>query len=320
MVYKDTAESPSRRLSVPAVIARAATGTYADLAALSLLYALALIVIYSPYQSPAIVRLGLGLITIMLLPGYAFIAAVFPGKEDISGILRVILAVAFSIILVSFLGLALDKTIWGIRLDPVMISVTLLTATCTLIAFVRRHLLPADRRLDPGFARPLKEAKQFLLPPSRNGIEWLSTILLIGAVLLAASTVALAVYGPGQSEKYTELYVTGPGGKIQDYPVFFPVNETRSVNVGIGNHEGMDIVYDLVVRFEGPSTYDLYTGQIPVPDNQTVLRNVTMKLAEPYESARITFSLYKGADRLTPYRQCYLLVNATVPVESGVLN
>ena len=313
MVYKDTTESPARRLSVPAVIVRLATGTYADLAALTLLFALTLIVVYSPSQFPAIVRLGLALIMIMLLPGYAFIAAVFPGKADIGGIVRVILAVAFSIILVSLLGLVLDKTIWGIRLNPVMISVTLLTAVCTFIAFFRRHLLPSDRRLDPGLAGPLKEAKQYLFPPSRNGIEWLSTFLLIGAFLLAASSVALAIYGPGHSEKYTELYVTGPGGKIQDYPVFFPSNATRAVNVGIGNHEGMDKVYDLVVRFEGPFEYDLYNEQIPVRDDQTVQRNITMKLVQPYESARITFSLYTDPDHLSPYRQCYLLLNGTVP-------
>ena len=30
------------------------------------------------------------------------------------------------------------------------------------------------------------------------------------------------------------------------------------------------MVYDLVVRFEGQPSYDLYTEQIPVRDNQTV--------------------------------------------------
>jgi hypothetical protein len=41
-----------------------------------------------------------------------------------------------------------------------------------------------------------------------------------------------------------------------------------------------------------------------------------MKLMQPYESARITFSLYTDADHLNPYRQCYLLLNGTVPAIS----
>jgi uncharacterized membrane protein len=313
MAYKGITDISGRRMSLAATLARSATGTYADLAALTLLYMLTLIVVHSPYSSPEIVRIGLALIATMFLPGYAFIAAVFPARGDISGIIRVLLSVAFSIVLVSFLGFLLDKTIWGINLNTIVISVTLLTAVCMLAAFGRRRVLPADRRLEPGFINPLKDAKQLLFPMSGSQTDRLLSFLMICAILIAASSVALAFYGPKQSEKFTELYISGPGGKIEDYPAVLPANETKTVIVGIANHEGIDMVYDLVVRFEGQPPYDLYTEQIPVMDNQTISRKVDIKLDRLYEEARVTFSLYKDAGRVTPYRQCYLLLDATAP-------
>lgn len=316
MAYKGITDISGRRMSLAAIIARSVTGTYADLSGLTLLYMLTLIVVYSPYSSPEIVRIGLALIATMFLPGYAFIAAVYPAREDISGIIRVLLSVAFSIVLVSFLGFVLDKTVWGINLSTIVISVTLLTAACMLAAIGRRHMLPADRRLEPVFVRPLKEAKQFLFPPSESRTDRLLSILLICAILIAASSVALAFYGPKQGEKFTELYISGPGGKIENYPLLLPVNATKTVIVGIANHEGVDMVYDLVVRFEGQPPYNLYTEQIPVGDNQTVQRTVSMMLDRPYESARITFSLYNDTDPITPYRQCYLLVNGTAQADT----
>ena len=119
MVYKDITDISGRRLSLrqSSLVLRRARMQIC--AALTLLYMLTVDCRLFPVLIPRDRQDRLALIATMFLPGYAFIAAVFPAREDISGIVRVLLSVAFSIILVSFLGLVLDKTVWGIHLDTI---------------------------------------------------------------------------------------------------------------------------------------------------------------------------------------------------------
>jgi uncharacterized membrane protein len=42
-------------------------------------------------------------------------------------------------------GLLLNYTPWGIRLDPIMMSLTILTVVLALVAFARRFRLSVER-------------------------------------------------------------------------------------------------------------------------------------------------------------------------------
>ena len=85
------------------------------------------------------VRIILGLLLVLFLPGYSLIAALFPGKD---GIERIALSFKLSIPVVPRSGLALNYMPFGIRLVPVLLGLSLFTILLALVACVRRRGFP----------------------------------------------------------------------------------------------------------------------------------------------------------------------------------
>ena len=92
------------------------------------------------------VRIILGLLLVLFLPGYSLIAALFPRKDDLDGIERIALSFGLSIAVVPLLGLALNYTPFGIRLVPVLVVLSVFTVSLAVIAGVRRLGLPEGER------------------------------------------------------------------------------------------------------------------------------------------------------------------------------
>jgi uncharacterized membrane protein len=92
------------------------------------------------------VRIILGLLLVLFLPGYSLIAALFPAKDDLDGIERMALSFGLSIAVVPLLGLALNYTPFGIRLVPILVVLSVFTVLLAVIACVRRQGLPDGER------------------------------------------------------------------------------------------------------------------------------------------------------------------------------
>lgn len=97
------------------------------------------------------VRIVLGTIFILWLPGYTFIRALFPQHEpaktnakNLDTIERVSLSLGMSLALVPIVGLLLNYTPWGIRLTPIVLSLLALTIVFATTAAVREHGLNAE--------------------------------------------------------------------------------------------------------------------------------------------------------------------------------
>jgi hypothetical protein len=99
-------------------------------------------------------RYVLGAIFILWLPGYAFIRALFPQtlpfarelarslgttEKNLDIIERVALSLGMSIALVPIVGLLLNYTPWGIRLTPIVLSLTALTIIFATAAVAKEH-------------------------------------------------------------------------------------------------------------------------------------------------------------------------------------
>ena len=106
-----------------------------------------LLVVYAlPDDFPLVVfRWVLGSVFVLFIPGYVAVEALFPKGRELDGIERLALSVGLSLAMVPLVGLLLNYTPWGIRLDPIMISLTMLTAGLALVAFVRRFRLSVER-------------------------------------------------------------------------------------------------------------------------------------------------------------------------------
>ncbi len=116
--------------------------------------------IFVPYINETIIRSALGLVLVLFLPGYTFIAVLFPGKADISDFERGVLSFGLSVALVPLIGFALNYTPWGIRLVPITICLGAFTVVCSLVANARRLLAPAARALLNRFRTLLQRSKK----------------------------------------------------------------------------------------------------------------------------------------------------------------
>lgn len=97
------------------------------------------LVVASP-ESPLIyARYALGALFVLYLPGAALIELLYPKKSDLSQLERVALSLGLSLALVPLVGLVLNYTPWGIRLEPILASVSLLTVGLATGAVVRKH-------------------------------------------------------------------------------------------------------------------------------------------------------------------------------------
>ena len=97
-----------------------------------------------PQNSPLVVlRWGLGLIFVLYLPGYVTIKALFPGRE-LKGLERFVISLGASLILDMLIGLLLNYTSLGIRLVPILISLTVFTIFSATVGFVRKFMTSSN--------------------------------------------------------------------------------------------------------------------------------------------------------------------------------
>ena len=203
---------------------------------------LILVIAIAPSITP--LRIALGLPLILFFPGYALIAALFPRKDSLGGVERVALSFGLSIAVVPLIGLILNYTPWGIRLYPILISLTVFILAMSGIAWYRRRGLALHERFAVSF--------NFRLPSWRGQStvdKVLSTILII-AIVGAIGTLGYVIATPKVGEKFTEFYILGPEGKAEHYPEMLKVGEEGKVILGIVNHEQERASYQVEVRMD----------------------------------------------------------------------
>jgi uncharacterized membrane protein len=86
-------------------------------------------------------RAILGVVYLMVIPGYVFISALFPAWISLTIIERLVLSIGSSVALVAIIGLILNFTPFGIRLWPVVISLLAFILVMSLITWMRRRRL-----------------------------------------------------------------------------------------------------------------------------------------------------------------------------------
>nr|QNO46655.1 hypothetical protein LDPDHNFI_00009 [Methanosarcinales archaeon ANME-2c ERB4] len=118
----------------------------ADLAVVITLTLACILFVLAPRLDETPVRLLLGLVLVLFLPGYSLVAALFPRRNDLDSIERIALSFGLSIAIVPLIGLALNYTSYGIRLVPVLLGLSLFTISLAVVAGVRRGLVSEGER------------------------------------------------------------------------------------------------------------------------------------------------------------------------------
>lgn len=322
----------------------------ADITAAVLGVALTVVSVFVPVINETPLRVLVGLVFVLFIPGYALIAALFPesgsgptsGSETeqsdptaedggIDGIERVALSFGTSIAIVPLVGLVLNFTPFGIRLVPIVASLSILTLGLLAVATRRRRALPAEDRFRVPYERWGRDVRSELFAPETRVDAALNVFLAI-SVILAVSSVGYAVAVPKQGESFSEFYLlteTEDGELVaDDYPTEFTAGEPKSLVVGIGNHEHQQLNYTVVVLIQRARVVNNST----VVDQQRELRRFETQLADNETwhlqhqvapeltgtNLRLVYLLYRGDPPARPsvesaYRELHLWVNVSAP-------
>ncbi|MCX6689156.1 MAG: DUF1616 domain-containing protein [Methanoregula sp.] len=239
--------------------------------------------IYLPPVNQTFLRILFGLPMVLFIPGYTLIAALFPGSKDIDGIERVALSFGLSIAVVPLIGLALNYTPWGIRLDPIVISLVIFTVAMSLAALYRRAQVPEEERFVVPFQAMQQSVKEEFFPAKTSRLDRVLSILLLLAIVAAVATTVYVIVVPKEGEKFTEFFILGEKKMAADYPTNLITGQNSSLYIGIGNHEYRNITYTVETYFmrmtlnetDNTSTVNAMTPisrfTVPVAHNQTVI-------------------------------------------------
>lgn len=107
----------------------------------------ALSVSFIPSNSSLVaLRWVLGSALAIFLPGYVMVKGLFPDDTDLGTGIRVALSVGFSLVSTMLMGLVLIYSHWGIRPNPILLSMTILTIGLTFLALRERFTRARYRR------------------------------------------------------------------------------------------------------------------------------------------------------------------------------
>ncbi|MDD1716153.1 MAG: DUF1616 domain-containing protein, partial [Methanolinea sp.] len=199
--------------------------------------------VYLPMVNESPARVVLALPMILFFPGYALIAALFPGEGEIDALERLALSFGLSIAVAPLIGLALNYTPWGIRLDPIVICLVLFTIAMGAIAQYRRSLLPKNEQFRVPFRRVFSSVQQEFLPREGSRTDRILSAILLVAIVAAGATTIYVIAVPKEGEKFTEFYILGEERKAAEYPTDLVAGEPGSIIIGIGNHEYRNATY-----------------------------------------------------------------------------
>lgn len=97
------------------------------------------IYVLPPHVPFVYVRYVFGALAVLFLPGYALIEALYPKREDLDDLERLALSIGLSLALIPLVGLLLNYTPWGIRLDPIIASLATLDVVLAVAAAIRKE-------------------------------------------------------------------------------------------------------------------------------------------------------------------------------------
>ena len=261
---------------------------YLDLMCVVALIVLLGLALTLPVWAP--IRVALSFLFVLLAPGYALSALLFPRRGDVDAVERLVLSLGLSIASLPLMGVTLHYTSLGIQMLPMTLSLGVFTLLALGGAALRRRRLPTQQRFFSG----------------DNLASFWSSLRLLAGTLLLFATVIFTVSALRPPERVTEFYILGTGGKLEAYPTMVGPGQPFNVTLGITNYEKRPMTFSVELPFGAEERLSTKT----IESGATWRRSVTLQAppdADPGRTA-LTFHLYRNGDR-EPYRSLQLFVS-----------
>jgi uncharacterized membrane protein len=292
--------------------------------------AFTILAIYLPVLNETPIRTALFVPGILLLPGYCFISMLFPKSSDFDLFERIALSIGLSIAFVPLIGLVLNFTPWGIRLEPIVASLTLFTLAMILVAHYRRSLLPTEERFRIPFSESASAIREAISSKEGCRVDRILNVVLALVILTAILSAIYIVAVPKQGERFTEFFILGENKMAGDYPNLIIAGQNYPMFIGVENHEyspvtytvetwGMLTEYDNVTKTPRIMAMDpLWQHSFTLAHNETVTIPYNLSI-EKSGYNRVEFLLFNetipgpavsSGDRINAsYRDLHLWVN-----------
>jgi len=255
---------------------------------------LVLIVAFFPLT---VLRIVLGIPFVLFCPGYVLLLALFPGKHSMSSVERIALSFALSLATVPLIGLLLNYSPWGIRMESILSSLASFIFIMSIIAWLRQNQVAVEERFElhlalAGWGTSLRGR--------------VLSIFLVLAILGALGAVGYALAIPKGGQRFTEFYLMGAGDKAA-YPQELRVGEKATVAVSIVNHEGETVAYRLEVIVNGVKESE--RGPIALDNDGEWRQEVSFAPQVPARQ-KVEFILYRDGQDEPYLAPLHLWVNA----------
>jgi len=253
------------------------------------------------------------------------VAALFAREGSMDGIEKIALSFGMSIAVTALIGLGLNYTPWGIRLEPVLFAISAFIFILSGLAMLRQRQYGVFKlftehhlRLSGWEGSPLNKA--------------LSIILAV-AILSTVGVLIYTVSSPKVGERFTEFYILGLEGKAVDYPAEFTLRENRVTSVwygdaatavsgttgrvilGIVNQEQQQTIYSVSIQIDGQPAEIAYNGQdvsglnaIPLEQGEKWEGEIGFAPMHIGENQKVEFLLYKDGST-EAYNSLHLWIN-----------
>lgn len=251
----------------------------------------------------AILRLILGLIYVLFIPGYTLQLLLFPRNDELDQTERIALSLALSGAIIPPIALLLDKLPWGISLWSMVIGLSIFSLVCLIGATIWRIILTAGGKIEP--ASKLSLRQWWVEQERANRIVY---IILAGILVTASLTSISILVTPKQAENFSEFYILGKEGLAEDYPREITAGEMVKITTGITNREGTDSTYNIQVKLDDQVIGE--AGPIDLENGATWEQAVEFSVPAVGEDQQIQFFLDREGQP-SPYRLLKLWLNVT---------
>ncbi|MFC6733666.1 DUF1616 domain-containing protein [Haladaptatus sp. DYSN1] len=306
------------------------------------------------YVNDSVMRALIGLPLVVFVPGYALLVALYPHRhvvtEHVDGWFvngdvdapvpanthvterglslgsRLALSFGLSLALLAPLAIVISLLGFTFSLETMLGSLAVFATLALLVGSVRRRsIAPEDR-----FSLPLDAWFSHVSSSIFDADTKFDTVLnlaLTAAVIIAMSGFAYALFVPNYGEQYTEFSLgtqTAEGQfELAGYPTQFEQGVPQELVVAIGNQEGANARYTVVVELQRVETVDgaltvvereeltRFAGS--VADDQTLYQPHELTPTMTGEDLRLSYMLYKGDAPADPtaenaYRHLFIWV------------
>jgi uncharacterized membrane protein len=203
------------------------------------------------------IRIILGVPFTIFIPGYILLSTLFPQKKTDTGLdllERVILSVGLSLAIVSLIGLGLNYTHYGIRIEPYLISILIYVLIFGFIGIFRWYKVNSTEKFVISLNLDLGKSK--------SRINFILNILLIIVIITTLIFLLYALEQPENKEKFTSFYILGEGEDAIDYPRTITIAQDSSFNIGLTNHESETIDYTIEIWLINQTTTSNQSDEI----------------------------------------------------------